>query len=194
MARSVTKESGYSTFAPDFGRRRSPLRGTPSFLQSVPNLRLLRVRLSTLPLQPPPDFRVTRTVCFRSTLFLQPLTTQDCTIFSPVAGAGSCSYAASSTTDSRGFPDLPDISISPDFRLSKDISRPFPTFSPIWLLISLHASTPSLFNLFLTYMLVFPSLVFIIFKDFVCPYLLHFVCRSGGLIYETTRIMQFVIF
>ena len=85
MARSVTKESGYSTFAPDFGRRRSPLRGTPSFLQSVPNLRLLRVRLSTLPLQPPPDFRVTRTVCFRSTLFLQPLTTQDFARFFPLS-------------------------------------------------------------------------------------------------------------
>ena len=33
--------------------------------------------------------------------------------------------------DSRGFPDMPDISISPDSRLSKDISRPFPTFSPM---------------------------------------------------------------
>ena len=52
-------------------------------------------------------------------------------IFSPVAGAGSCSYAASSTMDSHGFPDMPDISISPDSRLSKDISRPFPTFSPM---------------------------------------------------------------
>ena len=33
MARSVTKESGYSTFARNVGRRRrAPLRGTPSFL------------------------------------------------------------------------------------------------------------------------------------------------------------------
>ena len=55
-------------------------------------------------------------------------------------------------------------------------------------------STPALFNIFLTYLLVFSSLVFIIFKDFVCPYLLHFTCRSGGLIYEITRIMPSVIF
>ena len=32
MAQSVMKESGYSTFAPNVGRRRAPLRGTPSFL------------------------------------------------------------------------------------------------------------------------------------------------------------------
>lgn len=54
-----------------------------------------------------------------------------CQIFSPVAGAGSCSYVDSSTMDSRGFPDMPDISISPDSSLSEDISRPFPTFSPM---------------------------------------------------------------
>ena len=54
-----------------------------------------------------------------------------CKIFSPVAGAGSCSYVDSSTMDSRGFPDMPDISISPDSSLSEDISRPFPTFSPM---------------------------------------------------------------
>ena len=84
MARSVTKESGYSTFAPDVGCRRAPLRGTLSFLQSVPDLRLLRVSLSTLPLQPPPDFRVTRTVCFRLRLFLPPLTTQDFARFFPL--------------------------------------------------------------------------------------------------------------
>ena len=54
-----------------------------------------------------------------------------CKTFSPVAGAGSCSYADSSTMDSRGFPDMPDISISPDSRLSNDISQPFPTFSPL---------------------------------------------------------------
>ena len=51
--------------------------------------------------------------------------------FSPVTGAGSCSYVDSSTMDSRGFPDMPDISISPDSSLSKDISRPFPTFPPM---------------------------------------------------------------
>ena len=83
------------------------------------------------------------------------------------------------------------------FRQTLVSRKIFPNLSGLfhlWLLIFLHASTPALFNLFLTYMLVFPSLVFIIFKDFVCLYLLHFTWRSGGLIYEITRIMLSVIF
>ena len=45
MALYETKGNGYSTFAPDVGICRALLRGIPSFLQSVPDLRLLRVRL-----------------------------------------------------------------------------------------------------------------------------------------------------
>lgn len=133
-------------------------------------------------------------MCFRSTLFLPPLTTQDFARFFPLSqGQGHVlmlillqwTPVVSQTCLTFQFPQT-----LVSRKIFHDLSRHF----HLWLLISPHASTPALFNLFLTYMLVFPSLVFIIFKDFVCLYLLHFAWRSYLRDYEDYAVYDFLEF